>query len=113
MSFESNFEYKGMTLNPKEMWFLSLTTERDPSLLGLRIGIKDLDEGDIPKATEAVRAFLDHGLGEKTAADEIQHLEVVRAPDEAEKIGFVWMPELTTFIKWRKTHKCEADDAPK
>ncbi|MCP4603061.1 MAG: hypothetical protein GY847_21520 [Proteobacteria bacterium] len=112
MSFDSIFEHEGITLNPKEMWFLSMTTQRDPTLLGLRIGIKNLAEGDISKTAEAVQALLNTNLGEKTVADEIQHVEVIKAPDEPEKQGYVPVPELTTFIEWRKTHKCETEGKP-
>lgn len=112
MSFDSNFELKSISLNPNEIWFLPLTNQRDSSMLGLRVGIKNLDTGRIAETKEAVRALIEKGIGQEAARDEIQHLEVVPLPDNPQNLGFVQLIELTKFIEWRKNHNCEDQECP-
>ena len=113
MSFKTAFEYRGLCLNPTDIWFLSLSNPSKPDLLGLRFGIPNLMPGHAPTFVDAMRALLVGELGEETVAQEVHHIEVTPLPPEAEKQGYVKIEKLTTFLEWRKTHNCEAEHATK
>ncbi len=105
--FASVFDFEGMRFDPKEIWFLALTSKADSSALGLQIGIKDLAQDSIQVVTSGVWTLIDIGLGEKISVEEVQHVQVINLPDEPEKQGYVKLEKLTDFINWRKTTKCE------
>ena len=111
MSFNTEFEYRGLCLNPAEIWFLSLSNPAKPDLLGLRVGIPNLMPGHGPTYVDGVRALLVRELGEQRVKDELHHIEVVPLPPEAEKQGYLALSKLPTFLEWKKTHNCEADHA--
>ncbi len=112
MDFDFIVEHKGLSLDPKEMWFLPLTNQRDPSALGLRIGLKDFVPSTFQIAVGAAREVLEKGLGKDTVATEVQHIEVAALPENPKKEGYVEMTAIADFISWRKTHKCEPAEAP-
>jgi hypothetical protein len=46
--------------------------------------------------------ILDTGLGERSAALDLQHTEVVGAPTDPASLGYIELPELAEYIAWRK-----------
>lgn len=110
MSFDSVFEYRGLCLNPSDIWFLSLSNPSKPDLLGIRVGIPNLMAGHGPTFVDAVRALIAREIGEQTAEEELHHIEVGPLPPEPEKQGYVKLSKLPTFIEWRKTHNCESEN---
>jgi len=93
-------EYGDLKIDPRKLWFLPLTAKSDPSILGLRVGLPDFDEGTEDKIKNSVWIILDTGLGEKTCADRIRHLEVVALPDRPDEEGFIELPELADYLAW-------------
>lgn len=100
--FDFTHHYEDVLYDPKAMWFLPLENAERPQDLGLRIGVPSLRELDQEAAEFAVNVILETGLGERERAADVQHVEVVRKPNDPAKDGYMRLPELPAFIAWRK-----------
>jgi hypothetical protein len=102
MGFDFTHHYEDVLYDPKSMWFLPLERAERPEDLGLRIGVPSLRELDQDAAEFAVTIILETGLGERERAADVQHVEVVRKPNDPASEGYIELPELPAFIAWRK-----------
>jgi len=101
MGFEFTTQYEDIALDPSQMWFLPLESKKDPASLGLRVAAPNLD----PKqkwARAAVLAIIDTGIGERSAAIDIQMVQLESLPDKPEDCGYIELVELAKYIDWRK-----------
>jgi len=57
---------------------------------------------DKSRALNAVLVILDTGIGERSAALDIQHTEVTELPTDPASLGYIELPELADYIAWRK-----------
>lgn len=105
MGFALKTEYEGIQLEPQNLWFLPLNSPSHPADFGMRVGIRGLASLDRVNAHNAVLVMLDTVLGEKSAAADIQYVEVGELPDEPEKLGYIAMLELPEYLCWRKDLK--------
>jgi hypothetical protein len=103
MGFDFVTDYEGVKFDPKSMWFLPLNLKDHPAHLGLRIGIPRLRDQDHDAADFASRIILETALGERAAATDIRHIEVAALPSQPEKAGYIELPELPAYLKWRKS----------
>jgi len=94
--------YEGTLFDPRQMWFLPLQSESRPEDLGLRIAVSGLEGMDKRRAHNAVLVILDTGIGERSAALDIQHTEVTELPTDPASLGYIELPELADYIAWRK-----------
>ena len=94
--------YEGTRFDPRQMWFLPLESESRPRDLGVRIAVPGLDCVDKSTAHDAVLIILDTGLGERSAALDLQHTEVTELPTDPASLGYIELPELAAYITWRK-----------
>lgn len=102
MGFDFTHHYEDVLYDPKAMWFQPLEWAERPQDLGLRIGVPSLRELDQDAAEFAVTVILETGLGERERAADVQHMEVVRKPNDPAKEGYIELPELPEYIAWRK-----------
>ena len=100
--FRFTTTYEGTLFDPRQMWFLPLESESHPGDLGLRIAVSGLEGMDKRKAHNAVLVILDTGIGERSAALDIQHTEVTELPTDPASDGYIELPELADYIAWRK-----------
>src|ERR1039457_7220198 len=80
MGFDFTTAYEDIQFEPRAMWFLPLEGESSPSDLGLRVGVPNFSKTIERQASNAVAVILETGLGERSAALDIQHLEVSSLP---------------------------------
>jgi hypothetical protein len=100
--FQFKTTYEGTLFDPRQMWFLPLQSESHPDDLGLRVAVAGLDGMDKRKAHNAVLIILDTGIGERSAALDIQHIELTELPTDPASLGYIELPELAYYIAWRK-----------
>ena len=100
--FQFTTTYEGTQFDPREMWFLPLESKSHPRDLGVRIAVPGLDCMDKTTAHSAVLVILDTGLGERSAALDLQHTEVTELPTDPESLGYIELPELADYVAWRK-----------
>lgn len=102
MGFDFQTMYEGITLDPKAMWFLPLENPAEPSALGLRMGVPDFDPGQEHDTKNAALVLLDTALGERAAASDLEHVEVVALPTKPESQGYIELTDLPAYLQWRK-----------
>jgi hypothetical protein len=102
--FRCTTSYEGTRFDPRQMWFLPLENESRPDDLGVQIAIPGLNGMDKTLAHNAVLVILDTGLGERSAALDLQYTEVTDVPADPASEGYMELPELADYIAWRKKH---------
>ena len=100
--FRFTTTYEGTPFDPRQMWFLPLESESRPRELGIRIAVPGLHSMDRSTAHNAVLVILDAGLGERSAALDLQYTELTELPSDPESLGYIELPELAEYIAWRK-----------
>jgi hypothetical protein len=105
MGFEFKIEYKGLKLDPDNIWFLPLESNSHPDELGIRIGLPDFNEEIKNDFLSGIYLLIDNGLGEKRAVLDIQYIEVEQVPDDPEEEDYIKLTELTEYIDWRRKKK--------
>jgi len=95
-------EYKGITIDPTQMWFLPLEDDENPMLLGLKIYINNYDlkiEEDYLFATYIV---LDTILGEKSNTEDIEYIVLEKLPKEYKGLDLIKLSQIQDYINWSK-----------
>ncbi len=100
--FDFTTDYEGVRVVSQAAWFLPLQSQSDPNELGLLIGLPEFDETLEDEYWVACYKVLDTGLGEFQTAEKIKHVEVCKLPEHPEAEGFIELPELPDYIKWRE-----------
>jgi len=119
MGFAFTTRYEGRLFDPRHIWFLPLESSSRPQDFEMRVGIEGLESMDETSAHNAVLIILDTGLGERSAALDIQHTEVSELPPDPASLGYIELPELPDYIAWRKrtlssrSDQDESDHLPK
>jgi hypothetical protein len=112
MGFGFQTTYEGVTFDPRSMWFLPLESGSNPAALGLRVGIPDFECVQEQIAKNAVLVILDTALGERSAASDIQHVEVAALPSKPENQGYIELTDLVDYIEWRKRKQGQSPPTP-
>jgi hypothetical protein len=105
MGFEFVIDYGGIKLDPNGLWFMPLTEGANDQHLGLRIGVPKLTSRKMHATLDATWVLLETGLGERQAAEAIEHVEVVRLPRDPEGEGYLRLAELPGFLTWRESKR--------
>ena len=102
LGFEFQTEYEGIHFDPKKIWFMPMTHDQKPKYLGVLLGIPNYKMEIHKKALAASAIILDTGLGERSAAMDIQFLDVGALPTDPGTEGFMELSELPDYIQFRK-----------
>lgn len=100
IQFVSNYE--GLEIDPGHIWFLPLNNKSNPKTLGLRVCIQNYNPENETRFLNGIYQILDTLLGEKSAALDIQYVEIDQLPENPEKDGLIKLDELPEYIKWKK-----------
>lgn len=100
--FQFTTNYEGMRFDPRKMWFLPLDSKSRPGEFGIQIAVPELHGMDKTTVHNAVLVMLDTGIGERSAALDLQYTEVTELPSDPALKGYIELPELADYIAWRK-----------
>ena len=105
MGFNFVSEFEDLELDPREMWFFPMRNSARPRALGLRVAVAEFTKRRQDQLTDAVAMIIEEGLGERAAAMNVEHLEVVAMPGNLKAEGFAPLPELGAYIAWNKANR--------
>lgn len=95
--FDIEVDCEGFRLDASELWFKPAEEGSRP--VDLIIGVPGYDEDEGAAVDNGVLDILDTGLGERSAAEDVGEVEVVRLPESPEKQGFRKLSELPGFLE--------------
>ncbi|MGZ5285192.1 MAG: hypothetical protein ACXWB4_06025 [Kaistella sp.] len=106
MGSEFTIGYADYDFTPEETVFIPLVNENDEnSGIGLRIFYPDFTEEESVKFYAGTYLMLDVILGEKSAALDIDYLEVVKTHDDIEDYNFMYLSELKEYVDEHNVNK--------
>jgi hypothetical protein len=108
MGFDFVTTYEGIRFDPSSMWFLPLENPSRPSDFGMLVGVPNFSSEIERQVGNAVAIILDTGLGERSAALDIQHVEVSDLPDNPQDSRYLELDVLADYIEWRKRKSAES-----
>ena len=94
-------EHGRARIDAARSWFLPMESAARPDQLGLRLAVDDYTAEVHEDFLFAAFIVLDVGLGELSAARDIQHVAVGRTPADPAAEGYIALPELPSYIRWR------------
>jgi hypothetical protein len=97
--------YKGIIFNPDKLWFMPLENKDHPKNLGIRVGIKEFDKHRENDFYFGISILLETCLGEKSAALDIDYLDICKLPENPEETGWIELPQIQQYIEWKKRKK--------
>ncbi|WAC75076.1 hypothetical protein OU995_10410 [Roseateles sp. SL47] len=103
MGFDFSIRYEGLDLEPRQMWFEPLVDEDAPEVLGLRIAIPGFNDDQEQAFANGLLVILDTALGEKSAATDVDVVELCELPEDPQEEGFLPLPELSSYVEWRRS----------
>lgn len=103
MGFEFSIAYRGLELDPEQIWFEPLVDADAPDVLGLRVAVAGFDDEQEEDYANGLLLMLDTALGEKTAAVDVDLVEVCEPPEDPDDEGFMPFKELGSYLAWRKS----------
>lgn len=103
MGFEFSISYRGLELDPEDIWFEPLVDPDAPEVLGLRMAIAGFNDDQEEDFANGLLLMLDVALGEKSAATEVDLVEVIDPPADPDDEGFLPFKELGSYLAWRKS----------
>jgi hypothetical protein len=84
------------------MWFMPLTSSSRPADLGVRIAVPGYTPALRSMLENALMMIVDTGIGERSAAMDIQHVDIEAVPEEPAKRGYIELTDLGPYIAWHK-----------
>lgn len=108
LGFPSSASWEGLTIDIATISFDPLSP-RGSSDLGIRIYVPDLAAENVDRAYDAILRALDHGLGERFFAENVQHIEVVAFPDHVPADEFIPLTDLEKYIHWHYQNQPKAE----
>ena len=108
MGFDFVSEFEDLELDPRQMWFFPLRDSARPRELALRVAVPGITKRRAEQYFEAVAMILETGLGERSAASDLQDLEVVPPPENLKAEGYAPLPELPAYLKWNRANRLPA-----
>jgi hypothetical protein len=98
-------EFSGRIFDPEEIIFISLYSEEDPDGIGIQVCYPDFNEADRNVFVNGTYILLDSLIGERSVALDIEHLDVIKTPDDISEADYPRLSYLGQMIRERKVFK--------
>ena len=94
--------YRGKKFNPDEIIYIPLTLKQDPKAVGFSVCYSDYEESEREIFVNGTYLTLDTLIGEKSCALDIDHMEIIRTPENIADHDFGHLSNIAEFIEERK-----------
>lgn len=98
-------EFAGRIFDPEEIIFISLYSEEDPDGIGIQVCYPDFNEEERNIFINGTYILLDSLIGERSVALDIEHLDVIKTPEDISEDDYPRLSHLAQTIKERKIFK--------
>jgi hypothetical protein len=88
--------------DPNEITFIPLETKQDPKAVGIQVCFPEFSDEEKDLFIQGTYLMIDSIIGEKSVAQDIDYLTVIKTPDNISKIDTLKLSELDQFIKDKK-----------
>lgn len=102
MGFAFTYRDNEIELDVSQLWFLPLRSASDPQDLGVRLAVPDADLILQRQSVDTAYTILETGIGERSCANDIQHVEITDLPEGFLAQGYLELPRLAEYVEWHK-----------
>jgi hypothetical protein len=88
--------------DPNEITFIPLETKQDPKAVGIQVCFPEFSDEEKDLFIQGTYLMIDSIIGEKSVAQDIDYLTVIKTPDNISEIDTLKLSELDQFIKDKK-----------
>lgn len=100
--FNFSVRYKDLVFDPSQLWFLPLGLKDNPDRIGIFVAFPDYRQAIHNDFLHGTFLLLDTCLGEKSAALDLDFVDVCPLPPDPEDSGMVEFVNVKRFIDWKK-----------
>ncbi len=97
-----SLNYRGKKFDPEKIIYIPLTAKQDPKAIGFNVCYPDFEESEKEIFVNGTYLILDTIIGEKSCALDIDHMEVIRTPENIVDYNFGHLSNIAEFITERK-----------
>jgi len=95
-------DYEGTKFDPAKIIYIPLDNRNDQSLIGLNVCYPELNEDNREKYLFATYIMVDTLIGEKSAVEDIDYLNVINTPADIAEYNFMHLCDIGDYIKQKK-----------
>jgi len=107
MGFAFTHRNNEIELDVSQLWFRPLKSTSEPQSLGLRLGVPNADFVLQRQTVDTAYTILETGIGERSCAIDIQHVEIDDLPHDPSAEGYLEIERLSKYIDWHKKKNAE------
>ncbi|WP_209406435.1 hypothetical protein [Pseudozobellia sp. WGM2] len=97
-----SLNYRGKKFDPEKIIYIPLTSKQDPKAIGFNVCYPDFEESEKEIFVNGTYLILDTIIGEKSCALDIDHMEVIRTPENIVDYDFGHLSNIAEYITERK-----------
>lgn len=98
-----SLNYQDKKFDSEKIIFIPLMAKEDPKAIGLNVCYPDYDESEREAFVNGTYLILDTILGEKSTTLDINHIEVIKTPENIFDYDFRHLSDIAEFVKERKS----------
>jgi len=97
-----SLNYRGKVFDPENIIYIPLTAKQDPKAIGINVCYPDFEESEKEIYINGTYLILDTLIGEKSTTLDIDHLEVIKTPEDISSFDFGYLSGIGEYITQKK-----------
>lgn len=97
-----NLSYGGKVFDPENIIYIPLTAKQDPKAIGINVCYPDFEESEKEIYINGTYLILDTLIGEKSTTLDIDHLDVIKTPENISNFDFGHLSGIGEYIAQKK-----------
>jgi hypothetical protein len=97
-----SLNYRDKVFDPEKIIYIPLTAKQDPKAIGFNVCYPDYEESEKEIYVNGTYLILDTIIGEKSTALDIDHMEVIKTPENISEFDFGHLSNIGEYITEKK-----------
>ena len=97
-----SMNYRGKEFDPEKIIYIPLTSKQEPTSIAFNVCYPDFQESEKEIFVNGTYLILDTILGEKSVALDIDHMEVIKTPENISDFDFGHLSNIAEYITEKK-----------